>query len=42
MMENKERLEPVELIEVLSEISASLKSVANSLFWLQHKGEVEP
>ena len=31
-----------ELLQVLSEISKSVKSIANSLFWLLHKDEVQP
>lgn len=31
-----------ELMDCLKEISKSLKSLANSLFWLLHRGEIDP
>ena len=31
-----------ELLQILSEINKNLKSIANSLFWILHKDEVQP
>lgn len=31
-----------ELLKYLGEISKSLKSISNSLFWILHRGEIEP
>lgn len=31
-----------EMMECLREIAKSLKSLSNSLFWLLHRGEIDP
>lgn len=31
-----------ELMTAIQEIAKSLKSISNSLFWLLHRGEVDP
>ena len=37
---NEKQIE--ELMNYLQEIAKSLKSISNSLFWLLHKGEIDP